>query len=174
MQENPCAAVKATASSVASFFQLFLTSSCAIESLIGLESATGYDQVAVDQVARIAQGVVRARKLSVEQGRSAVRDAERLAQADLFRDVFLNPFRSTPSIDPAWLAWSDGTVRKLAEAAYRDGAHPGETLDTVRLAILADALEEAGCTNADMLGHCRHPGEHVRGCWALDLLLVKE
>jgi hypothetical protein len=40
--------------------------------------------------------------------------------------------------------------------------------------ILADALAEAGCTNADVLNHCRQPGEHVRGCWVVDLLLGKE
>ena len=40
--------------------------------------------------------------------------------------------------------------------------------------ILADALEEAGCTNEDMLAHLRSPGLHVRGCWVVDLLLGKE
>jgi hypothetical protein len=43
-----------------------------------------------------------------------------------------------------------------------------------RLPILADALEDAGCTNADVLDHCRQPGEHVRGCWVVNLLLGKE
>ena len=47
-------------------------------------------------------------------------------------------------------------------------------LDPDRLAVLADALEEAGCDNADLLSHLRGPGPHVRGCWALDLLLGKE
>ena len=41
------------------------------------------------------------------------------------------------------------------------------------LPILADALEEAGCDDEDILGHCRSDGEHVRGCWAVDLLLGK-
>jgi hypothetical protein len=40
-------------------------------------------------------------------------------------------------------------------------------------ATLSDAREEAGCTNADILNHCRQPGEHVRGCWVVDLLLGK-
>jgi hypothetical protein len=43
-----------------------------------------------------------------------------------------------------------------------------------RMPILADALEEAGCTNKDILDHCRSGGEHVRGCWAVDLILGKE
>ena len=42
-----------------------------------------------------------------------------------------------------------------------------------RLPILADALEDAGCDDADILRHCREPGEHVRGCWVVDLLLGK-
>jgi hypothetical protein len=39
---------------------------------------------------------------------------------------------------------------------------------------LADALEEAGCNNADILVHCRQPGKHVRGCWVMDLIVGKE
>ncbi|VTR97843.1 Uncharacterized protein (Fragment) OS=uncultured bacterium PE=4 SV=1 [Gemmata massiliana] len=40
--------------------------------------------------------------------------------------------------------------------------------------ILADALEESGCDNADVLDHCCGPGPHVRGCWVVDLVLGKE
>ncbi len=42
------------------------------------------------------------------------------------------------------------------------------------LPVLADAFEAAGCTDAELLGHLRGPGAHVRGCWALDLILSKE
>jgi hypothetical protein len=42
------------------------------------------------------------------------------------------------------------------------------------LPILADALEEAGCQDEAILTHCRAPAEHVRGCWVVDALLVKE
>ena len=59
------------------------------------------------------------------------------------------------------------------QAAYEERELPAGTLDLARLAILADALEEAGCTNADILNHCRVPGVHVRGCWAVNLLLGK-
>jgi hypothetical protein len=45
------------------------------------------------------------------------------------------------------------------------------TLDNTRLAVLADALEESGCTSEDVLGHLRGPGPHVRGCWVVDLCL---
>jgi hypothetical protein len=46
-------------------------------------------------------------------------------------------------------------------------------LDPARLALLAEVLEEAGCTGADILGHIRGPGPHWRGCWAVDLLMSR-
>jgi hypothetical protein len=94
------------------------------------------------------------------------RAAERKAQTGLLRCIFVNPFRPAPAIAPAWLAWNGGTVRKLAEAIYEDQAFD-------RLPVLADALEDAGCSDADLLGHLRGPGPHARGCWAVDLLLGK-
>ena len=45
-----------------------------------------------------------------------------------------------------------------------------EDRDFAGMPILADALEDAGCTDADILGHCRCPGPHVRGCLVVDLL----
>jgi hypothetical protein len=96
----------------------------------------------------------------------AVEPAERRAQTELLRDLFGPlPFRAV-AIDPAWLAWGGGTVVKLAAAAYDERAFD-------RLPILADALEEAGCADEAVLAHLRGPGPHVRGCWALDLLLGK-
>lgn len=91
----------------------------------------------------------------------------------LLRDIFGNPFRPV-TLAQTWLAWNDGTVRNLAQAIYDERALPSGHLDAGRLAILADALEDAGCTSADILSHCRNPGPHVRGCWAVDLLLGKE
>jgi hypothetical protein len=64
-------------------------------------------------------------------------------------------------------------VVRLAQAAYEERQMPAGTLDNTRLAVLADALEEAGCDNADILAHCRSGGEHVRGCWVVDLILGK-
>jgi hypothetical protein len=84
----------------------------------------------------------------------------------LLRDIFGNPFRPV-SADPAWLTWKDGTVPRLAQAIYY-----GRAFD--RLPLLANALEEAGCDNADILNHLRGPGPHARGCWPLDLILGKE
>jgi hypothetical protein len=87
----------------------------------------------------------------------------------LFHDIFSNPFRPT-SASPAW---QTPQVVALARATYDEREMPTGTLDLARLAILADALEDAGCTDADILGHLRGPGPHVRGCWAVDVLLGK-
>jgi hypothetical protein len=83
-------------------------------------------------------------------------------------DIFGNPFRPSPALPPAVLAWNDGTVGRLARRIYEERWMPEGTLDTARLSILADALEDAGCDNPDLLGHLRGPGLHVRGCWAVD------
>jgi hypothetical protein len=92
---------------------------------------------------------------------------------ELLLDIFGNPFRAAPAIEAAWLIWNDGTVKKLAEAAYEQRSLPDGTLDQTRLAVLADALEEAGCTDEEVLGHLRGPGPHVRGCHAVDILKGK-
>jgi hypothetical protein len=70
------------------------------------------------------------------------------------------------------LTWNDATVIRLAQVAYDERILPAGTLDNARLADLADALEEAGCTDAQILTHLRG-GDHYRGCWAVDLLLGK-
>jgi hypothetical protein len=95
-------------------------------------------------------------------------------QADVVRDTFADPFRPAPAADPAWLAWNGRTVPQLAGDAYEHRALPSGHLDPARLALLADALEDAGCGEAELLAHLRGPGPHVRGCWALDLVLGKE
>jgi hypothetical protein len=94
---------------------------------------------------------------------------ENAGQCHLVRDVFGNPYRAV------LLGTSSMTcdVGLLAQAAYDERFLPLGALDSARLAILADALEEAGCTNLDVLAHLRSPGPHVRGCWALDLILGK-
>jgi len=90
-------------------------------------------------------------------------DVERIGQAAVVREIFGNPFRPV-TLDPIWLT---SIVQNLAAIIYDERAFD-------RLPILADALEDCGCTNADILNHCRQPGEHVRGCWVIDLLLAKE
>ncbi len=59
------------------------------------------------------------------------------------------------------------SVSEIARTIYDSG-------DFSRLPLLADALEDAGCTDAELLGHLRGLGVHVRGCWAVDLLTGKE
>lgn len=113
----------------------------------------------------------RVRSLVVDAVRSsgASRVGEWQRQSDLLRCVFGNPFRAA-ILDPAWLAWNGGTVGRLAEIAYQERELPSGHLSTDRLALAADALEDAGCADAEILGHLRSAGPHVRGCWAVDLL----
>jgi hypothetical protein len=97
-------------------------------------------------------------------------DGPRAAEAyvcHLIRCVFGNPFRS-PTL---YSSWRTATVVSLAQAIYDEG-----TFDRLPILAdaLADALEDAGCASADILSHCRRPGEHCRGCWVVDLLLAKE
>jgi hypothetical protein len=92
----------------------------------------------------------------------------------LLRDIFGNPFRPSPPLPAAILVWNDGTIRRLAEGIYEERQMPERTLDTARLAVLADALLDAGCDDNELMRHCRSEGPHVRGCWALDLILGKE
>jgi hypothetical protein len=85
---------------------------------------------------------------------------EELEQANLLRDVFGNPFRPV-----AFSAgWRTETVVGLARQMY-------DSRDFSALPILADALEDAGCENDEVLSHCRSGGAHVRGCWVVDLAL---
>jgi hypothetical protein len=92
----------------------------------------------------------------VEQKRSCI----------LLRDIFGNCFGHI-TINRTWLTWNDGTVCRIAHAIYDERAFD-------RIPILADALEDAGCDNAEILNHCRSDSPHVRGCWVVDLLLGKD
>ncbi len=91
----------------------------------------------------------------------AVED-ESAAQADLLRDLFTDQFRFVVP-DHAWFT-SD--VMALAGAIYDRHAFD-------QLPILADALQDAGCDNDDVLNHCRANAAHVRGCWIVDMVLGK-
>ncbi|WP_052562161.1 hypothetical protein [Gemmata sp. SH-PL17] len=83
--------------------------------------------------------------------------------ADVLRDIFGNPFR------PVTLSPSSITSIAVALAAQMY-----ESRDFSAMPILADALQDAGCDNDDILNHCRGPGPHVRGCWVVDLVLGKQ
>jgi hypothetical protein len=109
------------------------------------------------------QTVVIRAAIAVEMSGRATRAAEEQSQVELLRDVFGNPFR------PATVtrAWRTTPVTSLAQTMY-------ESRDFSAMPILADALEEAGCDNTELLAHCRGPGPHVRGCWVVDLVLGKK
>jgi hypothetical protein len=85
------------------------------------------------------------------------------AQGILFRDIFGNPFRPV-ALDPSW---QTSTVTDIACGMY-------DSRDFSVMPILADALQDAGCDNDDILTHCRDTNAvHVRGCWVVDLVLGK-
>ena len=83
-------------------------------------------------------------------------------RCDLLRCIFGNPFRPV-AFDPRWRT---ETAVALATGIYADRAFD-------RMPVLADALEEAGCDQVDVLAHCRGPGPHARGCWVVDGVLGK-
>jgi hypothetical protein len=92
--------------------------------------------------------------------------------ADFLREVVGNPFRPLPTVRPEWLDANDQTAGNIARLAY-------DQMDFSSLPILADALEDAGCAEQLLLDHLRGVSlvkqiVHVRGCWALDLILGKE
>jgi hypothetical protein len=108
-------------------------------------------------------GQVRSNRCAMFAARALAEAAAPAAQAGLLRCIFGIPFHPI-TVSPDWLT---ATVVSLAQAIYQEKAF-------ARLPLLAGALEEAGCTNADILTHCRQPSEHVRGCLVVDLLLTKE
>jgi hypothetical protein len=91
------------------------------------------------------------------------RPDDRATACAMIRDVVGNPFRSV-AFDRSWRT---STAVALAEGIYAERAFD-------RLPILADALEDAGCGDPEVLSHCRGPGPHVRGCWVIDMLLGKQ
>src|SRR5262245_37533390 len=101
------------------------------------------------------------------------RAEEERAHADILREVFGNPFQLAV-VRPVRLCSSEKVIINMATAIYEERSMPGGTLDQRRLAILSDALEESGCTDTALLSHLRGPDAHVRGCWALDLILGRE
>jgi hypothetical protein len=123
--------------------------------------ATAVSDVAVaSRIARCASRVRTGRPLK------ALRREERRVQRILLRDVAGNPFR-TPRLDDGWRKGNEGMAEKLAAGAY-------ESRSFGNMRILADALEEAGFTDQDILGHLRKHGPHTRGCWVVDLVLGRK
>jgi hypothetical protein len=121
-------------------------------------------QDVVEMLSTAAAGLVLALKTRAVDEKEIATLREALRRLDrLFRDIFGNPFHPMPSIAPGVRTWNDGAVVKMAKVIYDERAFD-------RLPILADALEDAGCDDTDILGHCRSAELHVRGCWLVDLL----
>jgi hypothetical protein len=106
-----------------------------------------------------------------QAGFRAAKDCAHLRQASLLRCIFGNPYQPPPPVRDFgglmardWLLWNSGTVPKVAQRIYADRSWDA-------MPVMADALEDAGCSDATILGHLRAPGPHARGCFALDLLL---
>jgi hypothetical protein len=87
----------------------------------------------------------------------------RNVQCDLLRDLLGNPYRPVV-IQPAWI---NPTVRAVAQTIYDERRFE-------ELPILGDALAEAGCTDDEILAHCRSGKDHARGCWLVDSLLGRD
>jgi hypothetical protein len=102
----------------------------------------------------------------------AIRGREQAAQASALRDIVGTPFGGV-RVEGAWVAWQDGLIPGLARAVYEERDPENGLLDRGRLLVLADALEEAGCCDPDILGHCRQASDHYRGCVVVDALLGK-
>ena len=94
------------------------------------------------------------------------RHAEETHQAFLLRDIVGTHLEPRPALDPTILSWNNSLIRRMAEAIYAERCW-------LEMAILADALLDAGCPDENLIQHCRDAGEHVRGCWALDHILGK-
>ena len=92
------------------------------------------------------------------------KEGEERHQVCILREVTGNPFRSVVFAPE----WRTDTAVALARQMY-------EARDFSAMPILADALQDAGCDNEDVLNHCRGASAaHVRGCWVVDGVLGKE
>jgi hypothetical protein len=127
-----------------------------------------------DAARRLGTSAVKAiRKMGERRAREAagaelgrVLNQDRLALCNALRDILGNPFRPV-TLDPAWLSADGGRAGAIARAIYDESRF-------AELPVLGDAIEEAGCTEALILDHCRAPARHFRGCWLVDLILAKE
>jgi hypothetical protein len=160
--------------------ELATAGEAAYEPVMDMLEAISYPPDAADAAAITAaqaacfQRAARAARRACQHAAAAITAEERQAQAAFLHCLVGNPFHPVAVSRAAVSAWNGGTARRLADLAYEERRIPEGTLDPARLRVLADALEDAGCTDAGLLGNLRGPGPHVRGCWAVDLLLGNE
>jgi hypothetical protein len=110
----------------------------------------------------VVYDTVEGRWLPINRGAHA---EEESCQAELLRDLFGDVGRKV-RWEPGWLAWGGGAVASLARVIDEEGRWED-------LPVLGDALEEAGCADEEILGHCRSGKVHARGCWVVDGLRGK-
>jgi hypothetical protein len=118
----------------------------------------------IARVAGAAYHAAHARAFSLHPGvraqaREAVIRLEESAQADLVREIFGNLYRPA-HFDASWRTIEVVELARTIE----------HSLDFDAMPVLGDALEQSGCSLDEILSHCREPGQHVRGCWVLDLV----
>jgi hypothetical protein len=111
----------------------------------------------------IGQGASAAVGYTDERRFQALKAEEQRRQMPLLRDLAGNPFRPVACS----ARWCTDTALSLARQMY-------EARDFGAMPMLADALQDAGCDNDEILNHCRGLGPHVRGCWVVDLVLARE
>jgi hypothetical protein len=116
-----------------------------------------------------ARGRMAARPFTIFEARRAAAAADEYLAARTVADALVravgSPGCATPAataLDARWLTTDVVELARLASAGYTD-----------LLPILADALEDAGCADVELLGHCRGLGPHTPDCWAVELLLCK-
>jgi hypothetical protein len=132
-----------------------------VYSVPGVTWSLGRTFVPDDRVGQeLTQTVFMAECRCGERGASPHSAHERIIT--LLHEIIGNPFRPV-AVQPAWLT---STVVELARGIYAERAFD-------RLPILADALQDAGCEDEDILAHCRDGDPHARGCWVVDLVLGK-
>jgi hypothetical protein len=158
------AADEAAADAAAAHDSLASAAFAALNVTLGVERAGDY------AAANASSAAYHAATAANAPSAAEARAAERAAQARLLRDLFGDPFRLV-ALHPTLLSWGGGTIPRLAAAIYQERTLPAGTFDNTRLAVLADALEDAGCTDPAILDHLRGPGPHVRGCFVIDIVL---
>lgn len=126
----------------------------------GLEVAFRSQPITVADAAHAAERVLLGWRMNVPD--ISIK-GEQETQCGWLRCVFGNPFQPV-TIDPKRLT---PKVVAVAQTIYEQRRFQD-------MPILADALEEAGCTDPDILNHCRSEGPHVRGCWVMDMILGKQ
>lgn len=156
-----------TGSEMAAYYAAIAAAECCRMS--GLQAAQGTIWWA-DQANWVATAAIEAVGYSTgatfltatgEVSRTSASDAERITQVRILQDLFGAPLWRSAVANPAWQTPSVVT--------FAQGIYDKRAFD--RLPELATVLEEAGCHDAEILGHCRQQGPHVRGCWVVDLLI---